>query len=102
MAVSYFDAAVLPMTKKLGRFEATGGVLPILRTLECCTISVDEAELVLWKKSLPALVEPVVGRGSTDRSVNTREKAQGSPSHWTPAPSCSAVAEKEWCAGRFC
>ncbi|KAK4186930.1 hypothetical protein QBC35DRAFT_474963 [Podospora australis] len=51
------DAAILPFTKSLvdsGELEA---FLLLLRTLECCTITVDDTELVLWKKCLPALVE---------------------------------------------
>lgn len=51
------DAAVIPFTvdiMKGGKLEA---FLLILRELECCTITVDDDELVLWKKVLPALAE---------------------------------------------
>lgn len=51
------DAAVIPFTVDIikgGRLEA---FLLILRELECCTITVDDEELVLWKKVLPALSE---------------------------------------------
>lgn len=51
------DAAVIPFTVDIirgGRLEA---FLLILRELECCTITVDDEELVLWKKVLPALAE---------------------------------------------
>lgn len=51
------DAAALPLTLDM----ITGGQLEsfllIMRTLECCSITVDDEELVLWKKILPALVE---------------------------------------------
>lgn len=51
------DAAVIPFTVDIikgGKLEA---FLLILRELECCTITVDDDELVLWKKVLPALAE---------------------------------------------
>lgn len=51
------DAAVIPFTVDIikgGKLEA---FLLILRELECCTITVDDEELVLWKKVLPALAE---------------------------------------------
>lgn len=51
------DGAVIPFTVE----TITGGKLDsfllMLRTLECCTITVNDEELVLWKKVLPALVE---------------------------------------------
>lgn len=54
-ATAVLDAAVIPFTmdmiKKMEPF------LLILRELECCTITVNDDELVLWKKVLPALVE---------------------------------------------
>ncbi|KAL1860329.1 hypothetical protein Daus18300_009242 [Diaporthe australafricana] len=54
-ATAVLDAAVIPFTvdmiKKIEPF------LLILRELECCTITVNDEELVLWKKVLPALVE---------------------------------------------
>ncbi|KAK3377040.1 hypothetical protein B0T24DRAFT_665870 [Lasiosphaeria ovina] len=51
------DAAVIPFTHAIlssGRLEA---FLLVLRTLECCTLTVDEGELGLWKRALPALAE---------------------------------------------
>ncbi|KAK4122017.1 hypothetical protein N657DRAFT_576867 [Parathielavia appendiculata] len=51
------DAAVLPFTKALVESKELEGFLLFLRTLECCTLTVDDAELVLWKRALPALAE---------------------------------------------
>ncbi|KAL2016797.1 hypothetical protein VTK56DRAFT_2966 [Thermocarpiscus australiensis] len=51
------DAAVLPFTKALVDSGALEAFLLLLRTLECCTLTVDDAELALWKKTLPALAE---------------------------------------------
>jgi hypothetical protein len=51
------DAAVIPMTTSMLKDDEFGAFLLILRTLECCTITVDDAELLLWKKVLPALAE---------------------------------------------
>ncbi|KAK4235468.1 hypothetical protein C8A03DRAFT_36683 [Achaetomium macrosporum] len=51
------DAAVLPLTKELVDSKELESFLLILRTLECCTLTVDDAELRLWKKCLPALAE---------------------------------------------
>ena len=51
------DAAILPFTKELVESKALEDFLLILRTLECCTINVDEAELALWKKAFPSMVE---------------------------------------------
>lgn len=51
------DAAVIPFTVEIikgGKLEA---FLLILRELECCTITVNDEELTLWKKVLPALAE---------------------------------------------
>jgi hypothetical protein len=56
-ATAVLDAAVIPFTVDIikgGRLEA---FLLVLRELECCTITVDDEELVLWKKVLPALAE---------------------------------------------
>lgn len=51
------DGAVIPFTVE----TITGGKLDsfllMLRALECCTMTVNDEELVLWKKVLPALVE---------------------------------------------
>ncbi|KXX75673.1 putative protein MSS51, mitochondrial [Madurella mycetomatis] len=51
------DAAVLPLTTALVDSGALEGFLLLLRTLECCALTVDDAELVLWKRTLPALAE---------------------------------------------
>ncbi|KAJ4254962.1 hypothetical protein NW762_009764 [Fusarium torreyae] len=51
------DAAVIPFTMDLvqsGRMEA---FLLLIRELECGTVDVDDAELALWKKALPSMVE---------------------------------------------
>ncbi|UPK89459.1 hypothetical protein LCI18_000394 [Fusarium solani-melongenae] len=51
------DAAIIPFTMDLvesGRMEA---FLLILRTLECASITVNDAELALWKNVLPSFVE---------------------------------------------
>lgn len=51
------DAAVIPFTVDLIKSGQLESFLLILRTLECCTVTVDDEELLLWKKALPALVE---------------------------------------------
>ncbi|KAK4159070.1 hypothetical protein QBC43DRAFT_304988 [Cladorrhinum sp. PSN259] len=51
------DAAIIPFTKELVDSGELEEFLLILRTLECCTITVDDEELVLWKRCLPALAE---------------------------------------------
>lgn len=51
------DAAVIPFTRAILESGHLDSFLLILRTLECCTITVDDEELILWKKVLPALVE---------------------------------------------
>ncbi|KAJ4415739.1 hypothetical protein N0V82_007169 [Gnomoniopsis sp. IMI 355080] len=51
------DAAVIPLTLDVITSGQLESFLLILRTLECCTITVDDEELLLWKKALPALVE---------------------------------------------
>lgn len=51
------DAAVIPFTLDLIKSGKLESFLLILRTLECCTVTVDDEELLLWKKALPALVE---------------------------------------------
>ncbi|KAK2593750.1 hypothetical protein QQS21_008568 [Conoideocrella luteorostrata] len=51
------DAAVIPLTNELvasGRMES---FLLLIRTLECCTINVNDSELVLWKRVLPSIAE---------------------------------------------
>ncbi|KAK2014363.1 MYND finger [Colletotrichum eremochloae] len=49
------DAAVLPMTLPLIKKCET--FLLLLRELEMCSITVNDDELVFWKKALPALAE---------------------------------------------
>ncbi|GJN82602.1 hypothetical protein PLIIFM63780_006144 [Purpureocillium lilacinum] len=51
------DAAVIPFTTELITSGKMDGFLLLIRTLECCTITVNDAELVLWKRVLPSLVE---------------------------------------------
>lgn len=51
------DAAAIPFTVETIKSGQLDSFLLILRTLECCTVTVDDEELVLWKKALPALVE---------------------------------------------
>ncbi|KAK5995703.1 hypothetical protein PT974_04120 [Cladobotryum mycophilum] len=51
------DAAVIPFTTRLIESGKLGEFLLILRTLECGSIKVDDAELLLWKKALPAMAE---------------------------------------------
>lgn len=51
------DAAVIPMTKDMLQDKDLGAFLLLLRTLELCALTMDDAELVLWKKTLPALAE---------------------------------------------
>ncbi|GAB1317852.1 Deformed epidermal autoregulatory factor 1-like protein [Madurella fahalii] len=51
------DAAVLPLTNALIGSGELEGFLLLLRTLECCALTVDDAELALWKRTLPALAE---------------------------------------------
>ncbi|QUC17142.1 uncharacterized protein UV8b_01383 [Ustilaginoidea virens] len=51
------DAAVIPLTTEMvtsGRMEA---FLLVMRTLKCCNIIVNDEELILWKKVMPALAE---------------------------------------------
>ena len=51
------DAAVIPFTMELVKSERMESFLLMLRELECGSISVNDSELELWKKSLPAMVE---------------------------------------------
>ncbi|AEO68269.1 uncharacterized protein THITE_52613 [Thermothielavioides terrestris NRRL 8126] len=51
------DAAVLPLTKDLVAGGELAEFLLLLRALECCSLTVDDAELRLWKRALPALAE---------------------------------------------
>ncbi|KAL9945975.1 hypothetical protein D7B24_000395 [Verticillium nonalfalfae] len=51
------DAAVLPLTISIITSGDVGDFLMTLRTLEICSITVDDDELVLWKRALPALAE---------------------------------------------
>lgn len=54
------DAAVLPFSREVlegSKFDELKDFLLLLRTLECCTLTVDDAELKLWKALLPAYVE---------------------------------------------
>ncbi|KAF3344063.1 MYND finger [Verticillium dahliae] len=51
------DAAILPLTVSIITSGDVGDFLMTLRTLEICSITVDDDELVLWKRALPALAE---------------------------------------------
>ncbi|KAK7748152.1 hypothetical protein SLS53_001407 [Cytospora paraplurivora] len=51
------DGAVIPFTVDIIKGGKLDSFLLVLRTLECCTITVNDEELVLWKKILPSLVE---------------------------------------------
>ncbi|OIW26990.1 MYND finger [Coniochaeta ligniaria NRRL 30616] len=51
------DAAVIPMTSSMLKDDDLASFLLIVRALEISDIEVDDAELVLWKKLLPALAE---------------------------------------------
>lgn len=51
------DAAVIPFTTELVQSGVLDSFLLVLRTLECCTLTVDDDELILWKNALPALAE---------------------------------------------
>ncbi|CAI4214717.1 unnamed protein product [Parascedosporium putredinis] len=51
------DAAVMPMTTEMLKDPEIEGFLLLLRTLEICSLDVDEAELKAWKKALPAFAE---------------------------------------------
>ncbi|UNI17441.1 hypothetical protein JDV02_003783 [Purpureocillium takamizusanense] len=51
------DAAVIPFTTEMITSGKMDDFLLLLRTLECGTITVNDAELVLWKRVLPSLVE---------------------------------------------
>ncbi|KAF3765395.1 hypothetical protein M406DRAFT_289588 [Cryphonectria parasitica EP155] len=51
------DAAVIPLTEDLISSGVLETFLLILRNLECGSLIVDDAELVLWKKALPAFAE---------------------------------------------
>ncbi|PSR79366.1 hypothetical protein BD289DRAFT_415658 [Coniella lustricola] len=51
------DAAVIPFTVDLVQSGQLDSFLLTLRTLECCTLNVDDAELLMWKQALPAMIE---------------------------------------------
>lgn len=51
------DAAVLPITKQLIASRELESFLLMLKVLECCELTVDDAELALWRKTLPAFAE---------------------------------------------
>ncbi|RYP51041.1 hypothetical protein DL768_003541 [Monosporascus sp. mg162] len=51
------DAAALPLTRELVDSRELETFLLVLRELEICVIDVDDAELVLWKRVLPAFAE---------------------------------------------
>ena len=51
------DAAVLPLTNDIVSGNKLQDFLLALQALEICTLTVDEAELALWKKVLPSFAE---------------------------------------------
>jgi hypothetical protein len=51
------DVAVLPLTIRLIESGEIESFLLVLRTLQLCTLTVDDEELIIWKKVLPSLVE---------------------------------------------
>lgn len=51
------DAAVIPLTNMLVTSGEMHGFMTAMQLLQFSTINVDDAELVLWKKVLPSLVE---------------------------------------------
>ncbi|KAM0277275.1 hypothetical protein ACHAQH_005934 [Verticillium albo-atrum] len=51
------DAAILPMTMSIITSGEIGDFLMSIRQLEICSITVDDDELILWKRALPALAE---------------------------------------------
>ncbi|XP_044717256.1 MYND finger domain-containing protein [Hirsutella rhossiliensis] len=51
------DAAVIPLTMELITSERFKSFLIIIQSLECCMLNVNDAELILWKRALPSLVE---------------------------------------------
>ncbi|KAJ9148687.1 MYND finger family protein [Pleurostoma richardsiae] len=51
------DAAVLPLTHEMLRDPDVEAFLLLLRSLDMVSVTVDPAELRLWKKNLPALAE---------------------------------------------
>ena len=56
-ASAVLDAAILPLTTDLVTSGKIEEFLLMLRSLECATITVNDAELALWKKVLPSMVE---------------------------------------------
>lgn len=51
------DAAVIPLTAEMINDPEMESFLLVLRTLEICSLDVDEEELKIWKSVLPALSE---------------------------------------------
>ncbi|KJZ76772.1 hypothetical protein HIM_03649 [Hirsutella minnesotensis 3608] len=51
------DAAVIPFTMEIITSGCMESFLLLIRTLQCCTLNVNDAELILWKKVLPSFVE---------------------------------------------
>ena len=56
-ASTVLDAAVLPLTVKQIVSGVMNDFLMVLSQLQCASISVNDAELEMWKKALPALAE---------------------------------------------
>lgn len=51
------DAAVIPLTAEILEDPEMENFLLLLRTLEICSLDVDEGELEVWKSVLPAMSE---------------------------------------------
>lgn len=51
------DAAVIPLTAEILKDKEMEDFLLLLRTLEICSLDVDEGELEVWKSVLPAMSE---------------------------------------------
>ncbi|RFU80772.1 mynd finger family [Trichoderma arundinaceum] len=51
------DAAIIPLTLKMLESEALREFFVEMRPLEGCTLTVNDEELALWKKTVPSLVE---------------------------------------------
>ncbi|KAF4512046.1 hypothetical protein G6O67_001231 [Ophiocordyceps sinensis] len=51
------DAAVIPLTMELIASKRFESFLILFQTLDCCMLNVNDADLILWKRTLPSLVE---------------------------------------------
>ncbi|KAL7790283.1 hypothetical protein V8C37DRAFT_384600 [Trichoderma ceciliae] len=51
------DAAIVPLTLKMLESETLREFIYEINPLECCSLTVNDEELALWKKAIPSLVE---------------------------------------------